>query len=231
MARETARRSAARRALREMRRRKAPSHGMVLRSHLRRAVDAAEPGPLPSALRGALRQRGLRQCARCGRVAAPRFFYSDARCSDCAMAAYARDPEGWFAERLARDAAQRAARAGVPCDIDAAWVRGAFAECARACALCGLEMRIERRASRGRRLLGDDERSGRHGSASAPFACFPMNASLDQREPAAGYTRANAQLVHVRCNISKLDMTQREFILMCHAVAARHPSCAEDNSV
>ena len=201
-----------RRAARQRARERPPSHRMVLRSHLERAVSSAGvPGALSAETRDALeRFRGLCKCARCGLVGAKDFFFSRGRCTDCEMAGYERDPEGWFSERLARDAASRSARVNVPHDIDAAWVRAAFAACERKCVLCGGEMGLQRKRQRVPATGG------------ALFASFPLNASLDQRVAGAGYTRENAQLVHVRCNLAKLDMSQADFVAMCCAVAAHH---------
>lgn len=194
-------------------RQRGPSHRMVLRSHLEQAVaSAGVPGALPASTREALElMRGLCKCARCGVVGARDFFSRPKRCTNCAMAEYERDPRGWFAERLARDAATRAARVKVPCDIDAAWVRAAFEACDCLCRLCGNEMFTERRRHR-----------APPSAAGALFASFPLNASLDQRVAGAGYTKENAQLVHVRCNLAKLDMPQDDFIAMCKSVARYH---------
>jgi hypothetical protein len=201
-----------RRAARLRARDRPPSHRMVLRSHLERAVSSTGvPGALSMDTRDALeRFRGLCKCARCGLVGAKDFFFSRRRCTECEMAGYERDPEGWFAERIAREAATRAVRVNVPYDIDADWVRAAFVACARKCVLCGGEMGLERRRRR------EPVKEG------ALFASFPLNASLDQRVAGAGYTRENAQLVHVRCNLAKLDMSQADFVAMCRAVAAHH---------
>jgi hypothetical protein len=201
-----------RRTARQRARERSPSHRMVLRSHLERAVSSAGvPGALSAETRDALeRFRGLCKCARCGIVGAKDFFFSRGRCTDCEMVGYERDPEGWFSERLARDAASRSVRVGVQYDIDATWVRTAFATCKRKCALCGDEMGLQRKRQRVPVTEG------------SLFANFPLNASLDQRVAGAGYTRDNAQLVHVRCNLAKLDMSQADFVAMCSAVAKHH---------
>ena len=232
-AQRSERRRRARLAARHAARLRAPSHRMVLRSHLERAVSSAGvPGALSADTREALeRFRGLCKCARCGAVGSRDFFSTPKRCTDCEMAAYERDPEAWFSARLARDAAARGVRVGVPCEIDAAWVRAAFAACSSKCALCGEHMNVERR--RGRAQPGDGSAggpaggpagspAGSQGGSGSLFANFPMNASLDQRVAGVGYTRENVQLVHVRCNLAKLDMPQDDFIAMCKAVAAFH---------
>jgi hypothetical protein len=197
-----------------LRHRRASLHTMVLRSHLSRVVEGAgTPGALASATRDALAAlRGLCQCAACGTVAAPGFFSTRERCADCAMSSYTRDPVRWFAEHLAKDSAVRAQRVGVACDIDADWVSAALVACGRRCALCNGEMQFERR----RPNLSISPGNG------ALFANFPLNASLDQREPHGGYTRDNVQLVHLRCNLAKMDMSQADFIAMCRAVASHH---------
>ena len=194
--------------------RRASLHTMVLRSHLSRVVESAgTPGALASSTRESLAAlRGLCQCAGCGAVAAPDFFSTRERCADCAMSSYTRDPARWFAEHLTKDSAMRAQRVGVACDIDADWVSAALVTCARRCALCNGEMQFERRRPNFSLPPG----------GGTLFANFPLNASLDQREPHGGYTRDNVQLVHLRCNLAKMDMSQAEFIAMCKAVASHH---------
>ena len=193
-----------------------PVHPMVLRSHLSRVVNnAGVPGSLAPSVRDALSSvYGLCQCAECGNVATPDYFLVRHRCIDCTMASYTRDPQQWFAEHLAKEAAVRAQRVGIACDIDADWVSAAFAACANRCALCNGEMHIERRRRPDAALP----------VGGTPFVTFPLNASLDQREPRGGYTRTNVQLVHLRCNLAKLDMPQADFIALCKAVASCHGS-------
>jgi hypothetical protein len=123
------------------------------------------------------------------------------------MAEHDADPLGSFARGLVRDARTRAARVGIPIDIDEDWVRESFEAANGACALCGRPMRLERARKRPNR-------------AASSFFRFPWNASLDQREARAGYTRINTQLAHLRCNLAKADTPQAEFLEMCSAVVA-----------
>lgn len=225
--REAAAREARREAAREARRRarNAPrSHAMVTRGQVRALLSPVPAGASASPAGPRVREavaamHGLGRCARCGVVRSALEFSSNSRmreCLPCAMAEHDADPLGCFANGLVRDARARALKTGIPIDIDAAWVRSSFEASGGACALCGRPMRLERAKQRPR-------------SKARSFFRFPWNASLDQREPRAGYTRTNTQLAHLRCNLAKADTPQTEFAEMCAAVAAHLAAKSKSN--
>jgi hypothetical protein len=218
--REAQRREAQRKARREARRRarEAPrSHAMVTRGQVRAllapavtamAVDSPPAPALPRVRKAVAEMHGLGRCVRCNTLRSTLEFSSRSRlreCLPCALAQHDANPLASFARGLVRDAHTRAARVGIPIDIDEAWVCEAFEAARGNCALCGRRMQLERARKRSR-------------DAPSSFFRFPWNASLDQREPRAGYTRTNTQLAHLRCNLAKAETPQADFVEMCRAV-------------
>lgn len=129
-------------------------------------------------------------------------------CRVCLRERYDADPVGFMGHRLITEARKRCMQKEVEINIDVHWVRNCFEHQKGLCALCGQKMTLH------------DPRLQINPEPRLTFMRFPSNLSIDQREPSRGYTNENAQLVHLRCNIAKLDMTQEEFISMCRSVAA-----------
>lgn len=131
-------------------------------------------------------------------------------CRTCLRERYEEDPVQFVGSRLLRDAKRRCSQKNVLMEIDTNWVRKCFKHQQGMCALCGQLMTVF------------DPRFDDAVRDKLTFMRFPSNISIDQRVPSEGYTEKNAQLVHLRCNIAKLDMTQEEFISMCRSVSLYH---------
>lgn len=152
---------------------------------------------------------GAKYCNKCSAV-----ILSGKRCDSCRITRYEKDPVRFIAKRLIKDAHKRSEQSNKKLDIDTEWFAKGFALQEGRCALCGLEMTTL------------DSRVHKHETQQqkVSFMRFPLNVSIDQKDPGCGYTQTNAQLVHLRCNIAKLDMRQDDFLSMCKAVAAFHLS-------
>jgi 5-methylcytosine-specific restriction endonuclease McrA len=146
-----------------------------------------------------------------GSGAAPR---PQAVCMRCARRRAGResDPLGWHLRLVVRETRTRARARRVPFDLTEQGLRAQWERVGGRCELCGSPMEYAR----------DDERR----RTATLFIAHPFNISPDQRVAGAGYTHANLQLVHVRCNLAKSNMVQEEFLAMCRRVAARHPAPA-----
>jgi hypothetical protein len=138
-------------------------------------------------------------------------------CRTCLRERYEEDPVYFVGNRLVKDAKRRCLQKNVLMEIDTNWVRKCFKHQQGLCALCGQLMTVF------------DPRFDDAIRNKLTFMRFPSNISIDQRVPAEGYTENNAQLVHLRCNIAKLDMSQEEFISMCKSVSLFHAKKESDN--
>ena len=97
-------------------------------------------------------------------------------------------------------------------DIDLDWLIKEWTEKEGLCALCGTSMNYE----------PTPPKYNIQGERNCVFTKTPYNASLDRKNSAIGYIKENVQLVHLRCNLSKLDMNLEEFIQMCSNVSKHH---------
>lgn len=192
------------RVVRRPRKKYKKRHAMLLRSGVAKALDS---GVLPVRVREhLLKNEGVSKCQSCLEVKDACYFQITsgklrANCIKCSRKRYNENPELWFCENLVKEAKKR-------CDlvtITGRWCFQRLNELDKRCELCGLSVTTLRPERRGE---------------SRMFRKYTTNLSLDQRRPSAGYTEDNVQLVHLRCNLAKLDMEQEEFLEMCRLVSA-----------
>lgn len=151
----------------------------------------------------------MRECIGCGEtkpyedfspVAGYKHMRRRARCRACCTidgkkhqaTSRARNVPGHTARVLTNNAKHRAARFGLPFDLDRQWVEEQFKG---PCPVTGLEFRFE---------------------PGSPFA-----PSIDQREPARGYTRENAQVVVWIYNAAKQDFTHEDVLRFARALVSQ----------
>lgn len=190
-------------------------HPMLRRSQVAHAMEQ-HGAEVSSAVRQHMAHwHGLGKCESCGRIKAVRFFSlvsgsisrNCIRCS--AMAGYSKDPTLWFCKYLVCESRSRAQQAQNVFTIDSEWVLARFQSLQGKCELCDRPMTTFKR----------DYRAPK--SERNRFVQHPTNLSLDQRTPMGGYTPENVQLVHLQCNLAKLDTPQDEFVEMCRAIAKK----------
>ena len=115
-----------------------------------------------------------------------------------------------FFSKLVKQTEKRSRLESFKYDISVEWIIQKFYEQQMRCSICGEEMTT---------FLGPKakERTGKR-----PFRLYPLNASIDQTRHSLGYTKDNAQLTHVTCNLSKLDLSMEEFVALCSNVSDFH---------
>lgn len=205
------RRNAMRRA-KQKKRREQQQTPMVTRSRLQQAT--AGEIELDKNLEAALFEQGLSKCATCEEVKEISYFRTD-RGRNCIMCSelseYKEKPLEVYSRTILRDVKFRARKKGIPVDIDADWIIERYDCIDSKCEICGDDMthiRLDKRNI---------------GNKNGVFKMIPTNLSLDQIEPSNGYTRTNIQLVHLQCNIMKMDIPQDAFIRLCKQIAMYHP--------
>ena len=196
-------------------------HKMVRRSQVKKIVqNEGVPEQVSSAIRLHMSTvHGVSKCETCGKVKENKFFSLgktnatglrslSKNCIRCAaMSGYDEDPVKWFSKYIVNESRHRAISSGNTFTIDADWVYDRYKKLNGKCELCDRNMTTFKK----------DYRSN-HGRS---FMLRPMNMSLDQRVPGAGYTPDNVQLVNLQCNLAKLDCSQEEFVAMCKHVAEK----------
>lgn len=190
-----------------------PKTTRITRGDLNRAVAGRIP-LTPHVRRRMAEHLGLLRCPSCDQVKAATEFTRTAsgsckECVDAAKGSYILTPEAFVRTNM-RDVRTRSAMRDVEVSITDAWVVHRFQRIGGKCELCGGLMTTYKTA-----LAPPDLKK------SSRFNTIPSNLSIDQRAPSGGYTEANAQLVHVRCNLMKLDMPMAEFTRACADIAAK----------
>lgn len=111
-----------------------------------------------------------------------------------------------FAAQATREAKKRSKKADPdrPFTIDADWVVARCHHFDMRCELCGKIMTTK--------YLKQEALQGK-------FRIVASNVSLDRIDNSLGYTRENVQIVHVRCNLMKMDMSQEVFVRHCENIA------------
>ena len=200
-------------------------HAMIRRSQVAKLVKREGiPEQVTSAVRFHMSSvHGVSKCETCGAIKENKYFSLghtrangirslSRNCIKCgAMAGYDADPLVWFSKYIVSESRHRALSSGNVFTIDWKWVHDRFNELDGKCELCNRKMTTFKKDYRG------NEEAKR-------FMSNPMNISLDQRVPGAGYTPENVQLVNLQCNLAKLDSSQEGFVEMCKAVAEKFSS-------
>lgn len=204
------RRNAMRRA-KQRQRRNLTATPMVTRHRLSLALSGEIE--IDKNLENTLMQRRLSKCATCLEIKELSYFRTD-RCKNCIMCAeladYKEKPVEVYCKTILRDVKSRARKKGIDVDIDEVWVANRYEDIEGKCEICGDEMthiRLDKRNI---------------GTKTGVFKVIPTNLSLDQIEPSAGYTTTNIQLVHLQCNIMKMDIPQADFLRLCKQISEYH---------
>lgn len=139
------------------------------------------------------------KCGRRKRVAAASLRMGNSRsCIDCATATLSKTiiPATYIGS-LKHSAFKR----GIPFLVDAEYLEQLYENQGRRCVLTGARLN-----------MGDSN-----------FRMSSMTASVDRIDSSGIYEPGNVQWVHKMVNTMKWDLSQQDFINICHAVAAMHP--------
>lgn len=155
---------------------------------------------------------GIMRCFTCQKVKTVQEFRTKHTCRECVIQANGEDTLKTYASYIVSLARNRSGHLGdeFKFTVTPEWVAHRFNELEGECELCGRSMTHSRPSRMAER------------SENNSFVAVPTNISMDQIKNGDGYTPENVQIVHVRCNLMKMDMTMDNFIETCKLIAEKH---------
>lgn len=180
----------------------------------RRTVRQALVGEIPlnqNIQRGMQDTLGVLKCVRCDLVKPKEHFNGSLSvCYVCKLAKVGSPcPVESFCHKIFHEIKGRCKQKNFPISITPEWIKQRYDSMGGCCELCGDELTTDRS------FAGD-------GNERVSLWQYPSNLSVDRIDSDRGYMTDNCQLVHLRCNLMKNDMTLEKFIELCAKISDRH---------